>query len=358
MTVPPECSALNQEVNQLIEVTSDWPIEDGGLPKPGLAVQLHQLAEKKAALAACVAQHPPGYQTQVIVRDFSTGETTLSPPVRAVRWELAPASGLQHVLEMQAVQGQTISFWGTGAAGPGRSIGVSVHDAPNLLFPGPLFRSGALPALPPGAPGDPAGLIEIAIPRPPAPIQVTTINSMLPGVGTVLSTTPVVTVAAPAPIVSLSADTDDTPGNARLQLNGTVQPPGSPGGSGPIPFQFSVTVTLTPSADMNVPTKVCKVAAVSRPSLTTTASGPLATVFALVAQTLGPLLTDRVFDLLQDSVLNPAVLTAVAGAFGLPALPAGVVVSMRGIVIHSTEVRFFPALGAFGGLPSTLSPFP
>jgi hypothetical protein len=32
MAVPPECSALNQEVNQLIEVTNDWPIEDSGLP--------------------------------------------------------------------------------------------------------------------------------------------------------------------------------------------------------------------------------------------------------------------------------------------------------------------------------------
>jgi hypothetical protein len=181
---------------------------------------------------------------------------------------------------------------------------------------------------------------------------------MLPAVSTVLSTTPVVTVAAPAPTVSLSADTDDTPGTATLQLNGTVQLPGSPVGSGAIPFQFSVTVTLTPSADMNVPTKVCKVAVASRPSLTTTAPEPLASLFALVAQTLDPLLTDRVFDLLQDSVLNPAVLAAVAGAFGLPALPAGVVVSMRGIVIHSTEIRFFPALGAFGGLPSTLSPFP
>ena len=71
-----------------------------------------------------------------------------------------------------------------------------------------------------------------------------------------------------------------------------------------------------------------------------------------------PLLADRVFDFLQDSVLNPAVLAAVAGAFGLPALPAGVVVSMRGIVIHSKEVRFFPAFGAFGGLPPNLRPSP
>jgi hypothetical protein len=356
MTVPPECSALDQEVNQLIEVTSDWPIEDSGLLRSGLAVQLHQLADKKAALAACLAQHPLGYQTQVVVRDFSTGETMLFPPVRAVRWELTPASGLQHVLEIQAVQDQTISFWGTGSPGPGRSIGVSVHDAPSPLFPGSLFRSGALPALPPGAPGNPAGLIEIGIPKPPPPIQVTTINSMLPAVGTVLSTTPVVvTVAAPAPTVSLSADTDDAPGTATFQLNGTVELPAS---SGAIPFQFSVTVTLAPSSDMNVPAKVCKVAAPSPPSLTSTAPEPLASLFAVVAQTLGPLLTDRVLGLLQDSVLNPAVLAAVAGTFGLHALPAGVVVSMRGITIHSTEVRFFPALGAFGGLPSTLSPSP
>jgi hypothetical protein len=356
MTVPPECSALSQEVNQLIEVTSDWPIEDSGLPKPGLVVQLHQLAEKKAALDACLAQHPPGYQTQVVVHDFSAGGTTLSPPVRAVRWELAPASGLQHVLETQAVQDQTVLFWGTGAAGPGKSIGVSVHDAPNLLFAGPLFRSGARPALPPGAPGNPAGLIEIAIPTPPPPIQVTTINAMLPEVDAVLSTTPfVVAVTAPAPTVSLSAGTDDTPGTARLQLNGTVQLPAS---SGPIPFQFSATVTITPSADMNLPTKICKVAAASRPSLTTTAAEPLASLFALAAQTLGPLLSDRVLNLLQDSVLNPTILAAVAGAFGLPALPDGVLVSMRGITIHSTEIKFLPVLGAFGGLPSTLSHFP
>jgi hypothetical protein len=356
MTVPPECSALNQEVNQLIEATSNWPIEDSGLPKSGLAMQLHQLAEKKAALDACLAQHPPGYQTEVVVHDFSAGGTTLSPPVRAVRWELAPASGLQHVLETQAVQDQTVSFWGSGAARPGKSIGASVHDAPNLLFPGPLFRSGALPTLPPGAPGNPAGLIEIAIHTPPPPIQVTTINAMLPAVGAVLSTTPfIVAVEPPAPTVSLSAGTDDTPGTAALQLNGTVQLPGS---SGTIPFQFSVTVTLTPSADMNVPTKICKVAAPSPASLTPTATGLLAATFAAVAQTLADLLTDRVVNLLQDSVLNPAILAAVAGAFGLSSLPAGVVVSMRGITIHSTEVRFIPVLGAFGGLPSTLSHFP
>jgi hypothetical protein len=354
MAVPPECSGLNQEVNQLIEVTSNWPIEDSGLPKLGLAVQLRQLAEKRGALAACLDQYPSGYHTQVVVRDLSAGGATPFLPVRAVRWELAPASGLQHVLEIQAVHDQTVSFWGTGAAGAERSIGVSVHDAPNLRFPGPMFRSGALSALPPGAPENPAGLIEIGIPKSPPPIQVTTINSMLPAVGAVLSTTPLVTVAAPAPTVTLSADTADTPGTATLQLSGMAQIPGSV----TVPFQFSIAFKVTPSADMNAATTVCEVAATTSPSLTTTAPEPLASLFAAAAQVLAPLLTDTVFSLVQDKVMNPAILTAVAGAFGLPAVPAGVVVSMRSISIHSTEVRFFPALGAFGGLFSKLPPFP
>jgi hypothetical protein len=353
MDVPPECGALSQEVNQLIELTSNWPIENSGLPKSGLGGQLRGLAEKKAALAACVAQHPRGYQTQVVVRDFSTVEATLFLPVRAVRWELAPASGLQHVLEIQAVQDRTISFWGTGAAGADRSIGVSVHDAPNLRFPGPLFRSGALASLPPGAPADPAGLIEIGIPNSPAPIQVSTINSALPAVGTVLPTNPVVTVAAPAPSVSLSADTEDTPGTATLRLNGMVELPAGPA----VPFQLSVTFRITPSADMNDATTVCMVAATTPASLTTTDTGPMAVFFAQLAQTWIPLWTPMVCGYL-NSVLNSAILTAVAGAFGLPALPAGVIVSMRSIAIHSTEIRFLPSLGAFGGLFSRLPPFP
>jgi hypothetical protein len=357
MVVPPECSALNDEVDRLTAVTSDWPIEDSGFPKPGLGVLLRQLAEKRAALAACIAQHPRGYQTQVVVRDFSTGGTTLSLPVRGVRWELAPATGLQHVLEVQTVQNQTLAFWGPGSPGPDRSVGMSIHDGPNLLFQGPLFRSGALLALPPGAPEDPAGLIEIGIPNPPPPIQLPRINSMLPGVGAVLSTSPPVTVAAPAPVVTLAAGTDDTPGTATLQLSGTVQLPG-PIGPVPIPFRFSVTFTITPSADMNDTTRVCTVAATTPASLTTTAPEPLGSLFALAAQTLGPLLTGRVFQLLQDSALNPAILTGVAAAFGLPALPTGVVVSMRSIVTHPTEVRLFPALGAFGGLFGRLPPFP
>jgi hypothetical protein len=358
MGVPPQCSALNDEVDQLVAVTSDWPIEDSGMPKPGLAALLRQLAEKQAALAACLAQHHRRYQTQVVVRDFSRGGATLSLPVRGVRWELAPETGRQHVLEIQAVQDQRIWFWGTGDAEPGRSVGVSVHEAPNLLFPGPLFRSGALPALPPGAPQDPAGLVEIGIPNPPPPIQVTAINAMLPAVGAVLSTTPAVTVAAPAPTVTTSAGTDDTPGTATLQLSGTVQVPAGPIGSVMIPFQFSVTFTITPSADMNVVTRVCQVAATAPANLTTTAPEPLGSLFALAAQTLGPMLTARVFEVLQDSVLNPVILTEVAEAFGLAALPAGVVVSMRSIVIHPTEVRLFPVLGAFGGLFSRLPSFP
>jgi hypothetical protein len=127
VAVPPECSDLNDEVGQLVEVISDWPIEDSGFPKPGLAVTLNQLAGKKAALDACIAQHPRGYQTQVVVRDFGKGGSTLSLPVRGVRWELAPGGGVQHILEAHSVEDQTISFWGTGSADPDGSIGVSFH---------------------------------------------------------------------------------------------------------------------------------------------------------------------------------------------------------------------------------------
>lgn len=356
MDIHPECRDLHQEVNQLIEMTDSWPIEDSGLPKSGLAGQLQKLAEKRAALDSCVAQHPRGYQTQVVVRDFSPGGASLFLPVRAVLWELAPSTGMQRVLEIEAVQDQTISFWGTGAAASDRSIGLSVHEAPNLRFPGPLFRSGALPALPPGAP-DPAGLIEIGIPKPPPPIQVATINSMLPPVGTVLSTAPIVTVAPPAPTVRLTADADDSPGSATLRLDGTLEMSAGPVGSATIPFQLTVTVRITPSADMNAATSVCRLAATAPASLTTTAPAPWGSLFAGLAQTLAPLLTDSVIGYLSK-ILNPAILTAVAGAFGLPALPAGVVVSMRSVAIDSTQVRFFLALGAFGGLFSRLPPFP
>jgi hypothetical protein len=358
MAVPPECNDLNKEVDQLIEVIDDWPIEDSGFPKPGLAVMLNQLADKKAALDTCIAQHPRGYQTQVVVRDFSTGGSTLSLPVRGIRWDLAPGGGLQHVLEGNSVENQAISFWGTGSATPDRSIGLSFHDAPNILFQGPLFRSGPMPALPAGSPENPAGLIEIVIPNPPPPIDVAPINSVLPAVGTVLSTSPPVSVAAPAPTLTLSsAGSEDTSGTATLQLSGTVQLSDSPIGSVTVPFQFSVTFTITPSGDMNAVTRVCKLTATAPARLTTSAPEPLGSFFSLFAHTLTAMLTDRVFDLIQDSILNPAILRAVAGAFGLTDLPAGVVVSMRRVMILPTGVAFFPALGAFGGLFSGLPRF-
>lgn len=349
MDVPPDCRTLDQDVRQLIELTSGWPIEDSGFPKPGLGEQLRALADKEAALAYCIAQHPRGYQTQVVVRDLSTGEAAPLLPVRAVRWDLAPASGLQHVLEIEAVQDEKVSFWGSGAAGPDRSIGVSVHDAPNLQFPGPLFRSGALPALPPSTPENPAGLIEIVIPRSPPPIQGTTINSALPAVGTVLSTSPVVKVVDPPPTVSLTADTEDTPGTATLVLSCTVELPPA----GTVPFQFSVTFRITPSADMNDATKVARADVTTDATVTTSTTGPIAAVFALTAQTLVTLVRPQVLDYL-NAVLNDAIRAAIAAAFGFPVLPPDVIVSMRRIAVHSTEVSVFPALGAFGGLSSVL----
>src|SRR4029453_3605940 len=113
MAVPPECNDLNKGVDQLIEVIDDWPIEDRGFPKPGLRVRLNQLADKKRALCSCIAHPPRGYQTQVVVRDFSAGGSTLSLPVRGIRWDLAPGGGMQHVLEGNSVENQAISFWGT-----------------------------------------------------------------------------------------------------------------------------------------------------------------------------------------------------------------------------------------------------
>jgi hypothetical protein len=104
---------------------------------------------------------------------------------------------------------------------------------------------------------------------------------------------------------------------------------------------------------MNVVTRVCDVTATKTGTLTTTLGGLSGYYFnMLFAPIFAPSITDAVVAFIRDSVLNPAILAAAAGALGLNALPPGMVVSMRRVTIipggTTPGIRFFPSLGSFG----------
>jgi hypothetical protein len=348
MTVPPECQPIADEIESL-EAERHALQED----LPGLAGSqkwstLQQIAditrkisERRVALDQCVLAHSPGYETEVVVLDLTANSV---PPYVGQLWQLAPPSS-QTLRENRTVQGGRITFV-NGASFPGSSIGVSIHDDLGSIFPGALFRSGPLGALPPGSPADPAGLIEIGVPATPPPVPSATITAGLPAlpmtVGIVAGPLGITTVT----IVTLTV----TLGSGSLTLAVGIF------GSITLPFTYTLTFAIVPSLNMNDVMEICVVAPSGQGTLATPLGGLATSLLSLVSPSIEPAIRASVVTTVQTA-MNATILATAASAVGQTALPPGVVVSMRRVVVAPSGIIFFPALGAYGGLVNKL-PFP
>jgi hypothetical protein len=356
MTVPPECQPIADKIVDLEaekrSLQEDLPGLTGGekwSTLQDIAAINTKISDERRALDQCVLAHSPGYETEVVVFDL-TGNSV--PPYVGHLWQLAPPSP-QTLRETRTVQGGRIAFV-NGASFPGSSIGVSIHDNLGSIFPGALFRSGPLGALPPGSPTDPAGLIEIGVPATPPPILSATITAGLPALpmtvgvsgsfGMTSLTIATLTITLGTGSVTLAVGATTT-----LALGFFL-------GSITFPFVYTLTFAIVPSLNMNDVTEICVVAPSGPGTLTTPLGGLPALLLSVAAPSIEPTIRASVVTTVQTA-LNAAIVTTAASVVGQATLPPGVVVSMRRVVVAPGGIVFFPSLGAYGGLLNKL-PFP
>jgi hypothetical protein len=302
-----------------------------------IAALRRQLTQTQRDLNACVLANAPGYQTDVVIYDLAG---TIGLPAQGRIWRLSPPSFQQQV-ELRTVQGGRISFI-QGPAIAGASIGISINEAPNPAFPGPLFRSGPLPSLPAGAPANPGGLIEIGTDTNGTSISATAVNAAV-AVAALPPLPPGITVATRT--VTLGA------GSATLTAGGTVATTVPIIGTVTVPFTYTLTFNIVPSGNMNNLAEICIVSSLGA-SLTTTFGGLIGFIFNILATTLEPTVTASVVPAIQAAI-NAAIVSAAPAALGRPLRPGVDVVSMRRVRISpgpTGAITFVPAIGAYGGI--------
>jgi hypothetical protein len=338
--VPPACKVFADQVTQLEqEIAAEQASLTGlsGHEKWATVARIGALRSRlinaNAALTQCLSTNVPPYATNVVLFDLTNGSVVL--PLQAHLWRLK--FPVQQVIETQTLQGGRVTF-AAGGSIVNASIGISVTEAPNATFTGPLFRSGAMNTLPAGAPGNPGGLIEIAA-APAAQV----------------SSAQVTAAAAAAPLPALPGGAVVTtrtvslsPGLATLSIGGFVPVSVPIIGGFTIPFSYSLPFTISPSGNMFDTTEICVI--VPSGSATFAFSGP---INVLGIGVFGPLLanklTEVVVPVLQKG-MNATIASMAPSVIGRPLRPGVDVISARRVSIASAGVTLVLALGAYGGL--------
>jgi hypothetical protein len=343
-SIPPACQAFADTIAELEEEILAEQDSLEGLAGPEkwatlgrIAALRRQLDRAKRDLNLCVLTNAPGYATDVVIYDLAG---TIGLPAQGRIWRLIPPSSQQQV-ELRTVQAGRISFI-QGPAIAGASIGVSINEAPNPAFPGPLFRSGPLPSLPAGAPANPGGLIEIGTDTNGTSVSAAAVNAAV-GAAPLPTLPSGITVTTRA--VTLGA------GSATLTATGTASTAIPIIGTVAVPFTYTLTFNIIPSFNMNNLAEICLVVSLGA-TLTTTLGGLIGLIFNVLASTLEPTITATVVPAIQGA-LNAAIVSAVPAALGRPLRPGVDVISMRRVRISpgpTGAITFVPAIGAFGGI--------
>jgi hypothetical protein len=257
-------------------------------------------------------------------------------PLTGKLWELSPVingqgdvRNVQLMNESTSVQSGNISF----ADGPSysdrrnHSIGLSIEGAGDT---GPLFRSGPFDSLPPGAPADPRGLIEILV---PPSVRITTAD--------LAASLPPLPISLRDGITLTGLTLVFGTGSMTLTATGTKAIPVLP----PVGFTYTLTFDVVPSFEMWDLTTVFDVVPLGPGIL----APPIVAALAGVLGTTEAEVRLRVIRTLQR-VLSDSALAAAAAAVGATSLPMGLVLSVRRTVITPSGIAIFPSVGAFGGI--------
>ena len=332
MAVPPQCEGFADEIQELEDSKrdiGDVPYKDKSAAiSKNLQIQeqIRQLQEK---LNHCIAAFGGAYSTDVVVFDVAGGSVAF--PLEAT----LSGFGFGSPIEQRPVSGGKLTFNHDPPPPLAASFSISIDEAPNPTFSGPLFRSNPLQSLPSGSPGNPSGAITIVIPGA-VPISKAAL------------------AAAPVPL----------PGIPGFKLTSATAAPGA----GVItvtltgllltwlPVGFTYVFGLTPSRDMSAPaTTIVDVLPASGTlsvgglglGATGSLSGALTgLLFSAVIRAVGPLISAAITPAVSTAI-NGMIVAAAATVLGGPLTPFQTI-SMRKVTITPSGIVFFPTLCTFG----------
>ncbi|HEX2400951.1 MAG TPA: IPT/TIG domain-containing protein [Mycobacterium sp.] len=339
MPVPPQCQTLVDEIDQLEAQIVEVGELVGEARWQAVAKNLNiqqQIANKQQKLKACLIAFG-GFSTQVVVLNLTAGGGgAVTQPLSGTLWRLSAVASPVENQTVQSSQGGQLSFVNGPCDPLGALLAISVDEAPNATFTGPLFRSGAMETLYDGAPGNPTGAITIVIPGPivvtAAQVAAAFAAAKIPAVANLTITSITPTVGTPA-------------GSLTLTIAGVAL--------GVLPLTYNYVCTVVPSRSMTaVETKICTVVAapgtIASASLAGAVTGSLVgtALFEGGKAAIEPLLRAAVTVAVEDAV-NTAIATAAANALGRP-LTTFETISMRRVVITASGITLFPTIGIFG----------
>ena len=329
MPVPPQCQSFVDEIERLKGEIEEVEGLSGAELHQAAARNFHirqQIAQQAQKLDACILAFGPGYSTEVVVLDLTPGGGNVAFPLEGTLWRLSGGSAF--AVEQRTVQAGKLTFV-HGPTGPGGgSLAISIDEAPNATFTGPLFRSNPFTTLPAGSPGNPTGAITIVIPGP-IPVTAATISGTVTPAG--IPPVPGFTITSLTPTLGTNTIT--------IAITGLVL--------GAFPLTYTYNFALVPSRNMTaVATTVCDVVPTPGVIVFSGGLGALAGVFGPLVPLVELLLRNAVTPVVAG-VINGAILSAVATALGRPLTPFETV-SMRRVVITPAGITFFPTIGTYG----------
>lgn len=255
---------------------------------------------------------------------------------------------------------------GPGGLLPSRDAALTM-DIGTAPEDGPIFRSGVFTTLPPGAPTDPNGFIDVALDDMRTVTQAT-IDASLPAVPPAAPFTITGTDGSSVTVTGLSALVGS--GSIAISAAGTATHPSLPA---PQPFSYTVSLSMVPETSVRDLTSTLVVWAPAPGTLTFTSSGGIAAdvqtaIFNLLAGWIEGTLRTALVGAVTAAV-NTAAIGAAATALGVgtpagtpPVLPAGVILSFRRVVLGTiggiTGIHVWAALGSFGSLAARFPPPP
>jgi hypothetical protein len=338
--VPAQCKAIEADLKNLQLEKANLEAEllaATGLQKwrlmRGIGVTNRRIAETGDRLNQCARIFAAPYRVDIVLTDLVPGGS-VTRPVTSHLWYLTPPS-VQTLVESEPAQNDTCVFAHSAyAPAPTGSIGLSVDEEGSPMFNGPLFLSGPLTELPLVSAGRPAPTVAIEV-APVVTIPSSAIIGLQPPASTLfhLNGSPSISLGSGVLTVRAAGTFEASPADPPIDefLDSLARLRGDPPPRTTYAFDYTLSLDLLPSDDINTPGRVCAV----RPLGAVLTGGRPASnnqIAASITQALLPRL---------ELTLNAIVL----GAFG--PLPAGSVPSVRKFVLTATGVRFFPAVGRF-----------
>lgn len=340
--VPAQCEAIETELENLQAEKTNLEAElltASGREKwrvmKAVGATNRRIVATSDRLHQCVRIFAAPYRVDIVLSDLVPGGS-VTRPVTGHLWYLTPPS-VQTLVESEPAQNDTCVFAHSAyPPAPGGSIGLSVDEEGSPSFTGPLFLSGPLTELPLASGGRPAPTVQIEV-APAVTIPPSAITGVQPPTSLLfhLSRSPSISLGSGVLTVTAAGTFEKSPFDPPLDLfaDFVAGVRGDPPPRMTYSFDYTLTVDLLSSDDVNTPGRVCAV----RPLSAVLTGGRDAVSNNQVASSITQALLPRL-----EVTLNAIVL----GAFG-GALPVGSVPSVRKFVLTASGLRFFPAVGLF-----------